>query len=128
MGLLQRVGSGWIRRGRLCNQLTSHFDYSSPQIMLLAVDLHKDFVNVESINVAAVLALQSTGINGSELDAPETDRFSGYSDASLSEEILYITVTEAESIVEPNGVTNNIWRKSVAFICIHPPILSTPPV
>jgi hypothetical protein len=34
-------------------------------------------------------------------------------------------MAEVEAIVEPNGVTNDVRRESVAFIGIHPPILST---
>jgi hypothetical protein len=37
--------------------------------VLLAVDLDEDFINVEGIAVAMVLALQSAGINGAELNA-----------------------------------------------------------
>jgi hypothetical protein len=31
-----------------------------PEIMLLAIDLHKDFINVEGIAVALMLSLQSS--------------------------------------------------------------------
>jgi len=63
--------------------------------MLLAVDFDEDFVDVESVALAlvpkalallagqALLSFQAAGINCSELDAPEADRFSGYSDASF---------------------------------------------
>ncbi|MFT5334823.1 MAG: hypothetical protein ACJASY_003777 [Halioglobus sp.] len=33
-------------------------------------------------------------------------------------------MTEIESIVEPDCVTDDVWWKSVSFICIHPLILS----
>jgi hypothetical protein len=33
-------------------------------------------------------------------------------------------MAKIESIVEPNGVTNDSWRESVAFICVHEPILT----
>jgi hypothetical protein len=45
----------------------------------------EDFIDVEGIAIAPVLSLQPAGINGSELNAPQADRFSGYSDASLCE-------------------------------------------
>ena len=51
------------------------------------------FIDVEGIAVAPVLSLQSAGINGSKLDTPETDRFSGYGDTALGEKVLDITVT-----------------------------------
>jgi hypothetical protein len=33
-------------------------------------------------------------------------------------------MTEVEPVVEPDCVTNDIGRESVAFVCIHLPILS----
>jgi len=59
--------------------------YGSPKIMLLAVYLHEDFIDVEGITVASVLSLQSLGVQGTEFDAPETDSLSGYSDAPLGQ-------------------------------------------
>jgi hypothetical protein len=32
-------------------------------------------------------------------------------------------VAEIEAIVEPDAAGNDVWRKSVAFISIHSPIL-----
>jgi len=46
-------------------------------------------------------------------------------DAPFGEQILDIPVAEIESVVEPNGVGNDIWRESVAFIGVHTPMLST---
>jgi hypothetical protein len=42
---------------------------SPPQVLPLAVDLHKDFIDAEGIAVASALPLQSAGIDGTELDA-----------------------------------------------------------
>jgi hypothetical protein len=42
----------------------------------------------------------------------------------LSQEIFDIPVAEVESIVEPDGVGNDIRRESVALICSHRPILA----
>ena len=41
------------------------------------------------------------------------------SNASLSQDIFNIAVTEIESVVEPDGVADDIGWKSVAFICVH---------
>jgi len=40
-------------------------------------------VNVEGITVASMASLQSSGVDRSKLDAPQSNRFSGHSDASL---------------------------------------------
>ena len=51
--------------------------------MLLAIDLHKDFIDEEGIAIASMLSLQSFGVEGTELDAPEADRFAADGDASF---------------------------------------------
>jgi len=92
--------------------------------MLFAIDLDEDFIDVESVTVTSMISFQSAGINHSELDTPEPDRLSSDGDAPLSQKILDISMTKVESVVEPNCIGNDIWRKSVAFICFHPPILA----
>ena len=92
--------------------------------MLLAVDLDEDFIDVESVAVASVLSFQSACINGSEFDAPEADRFSADSDAAFSQKIFDISVAQIESIVEPDCVTDDIGRESMALICAHGLILA----
>ena len=74
-----------------------------PQVMLLAVDPDEDFVDVEGINIAAMLSLQATRINGTKLDTPKTDCVSGHSDATFSEKIFNVAVAEIEAIVEPGA-------------------------
>jgi hypothetical protein len=91
--------------------------------VLLAIYLDKDFIDVEGVTVTSVFSFQSTGINRSKLDAPEADRFTADGDSSFSEEVFYISVAEIEAIVEPDAAGNDVWRKSVAFISIHSPIL-----
>jgi hypothetical protein len=71
-----------------------------------------------------VLALQSTCINSSELDAPKADCFSGYSDASFGQYIFDIAVTQVEPVVQPDCVGNDIGWESVALVCIHGKILA----
>ena len=76
--------------------------------MLLAIDLHEDFIDVEGIAVTSVLSLQAACIDGSELDTPQANRLTSDDDAALCQEIFYISVAEIESIVEPDGVANDI--------------------
>ena len=68
------------------------------------VDLDEDFINVEGVAVAVVLSLESACINGTELDAPQADRLPCDDDAPLGQEILDITVTQIESVVEPYSI------------------------
>ena len=57
----------------------------------------EDFIDVEGIAVASVLAFQAAGINGSELDAPQSNCFSTDRDTSFSEQLFNITMTEIVS-------------------------------
>ncbi len=66
-----------------------------------------------------MLPLQSSGVNGSEFDAPEADRFAADGDTSLSQQIFNMAVTQIEAIVQPDSIGNYIWRESVAFIYLQ---------
>ena len=68
----------------------------------------EDLVDVEGITVTLVLALQAAGINRSEFYTPETDCFTADGDASFGQEIFNIAVAGVKSIVEPDGVGNDI--------------------
>ena len=87
--------------------------------MLLAIDFDEDFIDVESVAIASVLSLQSAGINGTEFDAPQANCFAANCDASLSENVFNIQMTQIEAIIEPDGIRNDIWRESVVFVSIH---------
>ena len=83
----------------------------------------EDFIDIEGVAVASVFSLQSAGINSSKLDAPEPDRFAADIDASFSEKIFNVSVAEVESIVEPDGVGDDIGWESVPFVSNHWQIL-----
>jgi hypothetical protein len=84
----------------------------------------EDFIDVESIAVASVISLQSTGVRRPKLDAPEPNRFATGGYASFSQEVFNIPVAEIESVVEPDSVADDIWRESMSLVGIHPPTLS----
>ena len=87
--------------------------------MLLAIDLHEDLIDEECIAVASVPPLQSSSVYNSEFDTPQANRFAADSYASLGKKILDISVAEVESVVQPDCVTNDIGRESMALISIH---------
>lgn len=91
--------------------------------MLFSIDLHEGFIDVERITVASMTALQTPGVDGSKLDAPQSYRFTSDDYAALGQDILDISVAQIESIVQPGGVGNDIWWESVAPMGIHSPIL-----
>jgi hypothetical protein len=74
-----------------------------PKILLLAVDLHEDFVDVERVTESPVSLCQSTCVLGSEPDAPEADRFPSDYDPAFSQKIFDIPVAQVEAMVEPDS-------------------------
>ena len=61
--------------------------------MLLTVDFHEDFIDVEGIAISTMLSLQSACIDSAEFYTPKPDGFAADGDAALSKQILYITMT-----------------------------------
>jgi hypothetical protein len=58
--------------------------------------------------------------------APEADRFPRYGNATIREQIFNIAEAKIESIVEPDYTTDNIRRKSNAFLSTNWTILPIP--
>ncbi len=98
--------------------------HRSPKVMLFAIDLHEDFIDVEGVAVSTMPPLQSSSVHSAEFDAPKADCFATDGNTPLSQKIFNISMAEIESIVEPYSVADDIWRESVTFVCIHPSILS----
>jgi hypothetical protein len=82
--------------------------YGPPEIVLLAIYFYEDFIYIEGIAVSPVLSLQSPGINGTELDAPQSDGLSTDGNASFSEQVFYIQVSQVEPIVQPESLPHEV--------------------
>lgn len=91
--------------------------------MLLSSNFYKHFIQIKGIAVALMFALQLSGVFGSKLDAPQSDRFVANGDAALSQKIFDIAIAEVESIVLPNGVTDDFGWKTMSFVSIHARIM-----
>ena len=88
----------------------------------------ENFIDVERVAEASMLSLQAAGINGPELDTPEADRLPADRDSAFCQKVFDISVAQVESVIEPDGIGNDIGRESVSFIGIHGPILAIPAV
>jgi hypothetical protein len=66
--------------------------YSSPQILLLAIDFHENLIEVERITITTMPTFESSSVSNTKLDTPESDRFVANSDASFSKQVLNVTV------------------------------------
>ena len=81
-----------------------------------AMKRYQHFIEVKSVTIAAMVALQVLGILGAEFDASEADDFAANGDPPLCKEILDISMAQTETEKkEPDGIGNAIWRRPVTF-------------
>src|SRR5438552_7159316 len=90
--------------------------HGTPEILLLAVDANEDFVQVPNIAEAALTPFQFSGIVGTELLTPESNRFIRDDDSAFGEKILDISEAQAETMVNPDGIADNFWRETMTVI------------
>ena len=99
----------------------------TPEIVLLTPDVHEEFIQVPRIAQATLSPLEPTRILGTELPTPLSDGFLGNQDPPLCQEIFDITEAQAEAVVEPDGVADDLRGKSVSVVAgciiVHLPSL-----
>ena len=96
---------------------------SSPQIVLFALNFHEYFIDIESVTIALVISAKSLGEFGAELRAPKPDGLIAHRNTTLGQQILNISMTQIESVVEPNSIANYRGRESMALVSDHARII-----
>ena len=84
--------------------------------MPLTDDCHEDFVEESCIPELTLLLLQALGIVEPELPAPPANRLLRQGDSSLGEQILDISETDTEFVVEPDCMTDDFRRIPLSVI------------
>jgi hypothetical protein len=87
-----------------------------PQIVPLSLNGDKDFINVPRVAEASLSFFQFASIIRAKLLAPLSNGFIGDGDTTFGEEFFDFTKTQAESMVEPHGVTDNFRGKPVTLV------------
>jgi hypothetical protein len=99
-----------------------------PQIRLLAVDSDKDFVQMPSVSQPVLKPLQFPNIIGTEFLTPQPNRLIRDDDSPLGKKILHISEAQAEAMVNPDRVTDDFGRETIArvprVVALHRPSLS----
>lgn len=97
-------------------------------MVLLALNLDKDFVDKESITITLMPTSKSSSVRRAEFDTPQSNRLVANRNTTLSHKILDIATAQIEAMIEPDNVLNDLGRKSVAFVLrrrsIHPSIVA----
>ncbi len=90
--------------------------HGPPKILLLAIDPHEDFVQVPDIAEAALAPLQLSSIVRTELLTPMSNGFIGDHDSAFGEKILDISETQAETMIDPDGMANDFDREAMTVV------------
>ena len=105
--------STWLKKN--IDNVTVLID-GTPKVLLLAVDSHEEFVQIPAIAQLPSPLLQTFCIVGAELPTPMSNGFVGDGNAALRQEILYIAEAHAETMVDPDGVTNDLRWETMSAI------------
>ena len=100
----------------------------APKILTLALDPHEELVEVPRVAQPAFSTPQPAGVLATELPAPLTDGFVGDRNPALRQQILHVAKAQAEPVVQPDGVADDLWWKPVAPVArcdgVHGPTLA----
>ena len=101
--------------------------HRAPEILALTVDRDEDLVQEPRVSESTLSSLQPTRVVGAELPAPLSHGFVRHDDASLGQQILNIPEAHAVSVVEPDGMADDLGRKAVPQVAgpasVHPGIV-----
>jgi len=87
----------------------------------------EDFVQEPRIAESTLTSLQPSGVLGAKLAAPLPNGFVRHDDAAFGQEILDIPEAQTVSVIQPDGVADDVRRKAMSQVAgsssVHPGIV-----
>src|SRR5215471_5451446 len=83
---------------------------------MLAVDSNEDLIQVPVIAESTLPSLQFPSVVRTELLTPPPDRLIGHDNTPLGEKILYISEAQAEAMVRPDRIADDLGRKTITSV------------
>src|SRR3954453_17656215 len=103
---------------RLCTRDVEHVAvlvHGTPEIVLLATDAQKHLIHEPFVARPRPTSLQRVGKQPAEAQAPVTDALVGHNDAAGSEDRLDVTQAEAEAVIQPDRMLDDLgWEAKAA--------------
>ncbi len=98
---------------------------STPEIQLLSLNLHEQFIDEPDVTQTTLLSAQRSSIGRPDFQAPIANGFVGHGNATLCEQVFDVARAERESMVEPDCTADDLGRKSAASVAgFHAPIVA----
>jgi hypothetical protein len=88
--------------------------HGAPQILVLAVDSNEHLIQVPMVAQPSLASAQFASIGGTEFLRPLPDRLIGHDDPPLGEKILDLSEAQAEAMVSPDRLADDLGRKPIA--------------
>ncbi len=89
---------------------------STPKIVALPVDRDENLVQEPGVTQLAALASRPARVLGAELGTPTPDRLIRNNHSALRQEVLDVPEAQAEAVVQPDGVADDLGWKTVSAI------------
>jgi hypothetical protein len=89
---------------------------SAPQVMALAIDRQEDLIQVPLVPWLRATASQPIGVVLPKLPTPLADGLMGHHNPTGEHHLFYVAVTQAEAIIQPDAMTDDLARKAVIFV------------
>jgi hypothetical protein len=93
--------------------------HGAPEIMLHALDTDEDLVHVPLVAGSWPAASQAVGETRGEFLAPASHRLVGNDDTAFSQDQLDIAQAEAEHVIQPDGVADDLGREPMAIVGVR---------
>ena len=90
--------------------------HGPPQVLASTLERHEDFIQIPGVAQPTSAAPQRSCVVETERLTPVADGFVRHCDASLGEQIFHITETQAESVVEPDSVADDLGGKPISAV------------
>ena len=90
--------------------------HGPPQVLSSTVERDEDFIQIPGVAQPTSAAPQLSCVVKTERLTPVADGFVRHCDASLGEQIFHITKAQAESVVEPDSVADDLGWKSISAV------------
>ena len=88
----------------------------APEVALHALDPDEHLIEVPLVSWPRPAAAQAIGEIRAEFLAPPSHRFVGDDNAALSQDQLHIAQAEAEYVVQPHGMADDLGRKPMTIV------------
>jgi len=91
----------------------------TPEIMPPPSDRDEDLVQIPRIAQTTAASPEAACVLRTELPTPLPDRLVGHDDPALGQEILGISEAQAEAVIKPDGVTDDLGREPVSVVALQ---------